>query len=370
MNNIVSYAKEHMESFDVRPLNRVDSLILSELSYFQLPKELSKARGWRGVRLAELFRAECFEQMFDGVWDGESCRQLLTALSASPRFRDIHVMGYRQQSNVADEKQFAAVTFRLSKRLFYVAFRGTDATPVGWKEDFNMAFQYPVPSQEAAAAYLAVYAAANCGKRARKRIEKVYSHDGPGFAQEVLESDLFQAVLTRIEKTVPQSSLIGMLFENQEDFTIVKSRGIGLLQHDPYSWVVEDGDFTYPDRLTADARYLDRTLNQWIRSLSQEDRERFVDGLYDLIEENGIKSFTEIRDDWRKNIPALVHSVTHMDEDTKEFMQRSLKELAAMSFQNIAGIFRGKRGEETEVRRGAEKITEHERKQESKQGDK
>ena len=39
MNNIVSYAKEHMESFDVRPLNRVDSLILSELSYFQLPKE-------------------------------------------------------------------------------------------------------------------------------------------------------------------------------------------------------------------------------------------------------------------------------------------------------------------------------------------
>ena len=169
---------------------------------------------------------------------------------------------------------------------------------------------------------------------------------------------------------MPQSSLIGMLFENQEDFTIVKSRGIGLLQHDPYSWVVEDGDFTYPDRLTADARYLDRTLNQWIRSLSQEDRERFVDGLYDLIEENGIKSFTEIRDDWRKNIPALVHSVTHMDEDTKEFMQRSLKELAAMSFQNITGIFRGKRGEETGVRRGAEKITEYERKQESKQGDK
>ncbi len=82
-------------------------------------------------------------------------------------------------------------------------------------------------------------------------------------------------------------------------------------------------------------------------------------GCMNVIEENGIKSFTEIRDDWRKNIPALVHSVTHMDEDTKEFMQRSLKELAAMSFQNITGIFRGKRGEETGVRRGAEKITEH-----------
>ena len=142
---------------------------------------------------------------------------------------------------------------------------------------------------------------------------------------------------------MPQSSLIGMLFENQEEFTIVKSRGIGLLQHDPYSWIVEDGDFVYPDRLAADARYLDRTLNQWIESLSQEERERFVDGLYDLIEENGIQSFTEIRDDWKKNIPALLRSVTHMDEDTKEFMQQCLKELAAMSVQNITGIFREKR---------------------------
>ena len=364
MNNIVSYGQQQLNSFDVKPLNRVDSLILSEVAYFQLPRDMTKLGGWHGVRLAELFRAECFDQMFDGVWDGESCRSFLAALAASPRFRDVQVMGYREQTNAADEKQFAAVTFRIAKDLHYVAFRGTDASPVGWKEDFNMAFQYPVPSQEAAAKYLdeaslhcrgrliigghskggnlAVYAGANCGQRTQKRIEKIYSHDGPGFAQNVLDSQAFQAILPRTEKTVPQSSLIGMLFENQEEFTIVKSRGIGLLQHDPYSWIVEDGDFVYPDRLAADARYLDRTLNQWIESLSQEERERFVDGLYDLIEENGIQSFTEIRDDWKKNIPALLRSVTHMDEDTKEFMQQCLKELAAMSVQNITGIFRGK----------------------------
>ena len=377
MKNIITYVKEQLDSFEVKPLNRVDSLIFSEVAYFHLPRELEKLDGWKGVRLAELFRAECFERMFNGVWDGESCRILLSALAASPRFRDIQVMGYREQTNAADEKQFAAVTFRIAEDLHYAAFRGTDASSVGWKEDFNMAFQYPVPSQKAAAAYLneaslhcggrliagghskggnlAVYAGANCEKRTRSRIAKIYSHDGPGFAQEVLDSPAFQEVLSRTEKTVPQSSLIGMLFENLEDFTIVKSRGIGLLQHDPYSWITEDGDFVYPDRLAADARYFDRTLNQWIESLSQEERERFVDGLYDLIEENGIESFTEIRDDRKKNITALLHSVTHMDEETRKFMQQSLKELASISLQNIAGIFREKEEKKQETDKGTDR---------------
>ena len=117
MNNIVSYGQQQLNSFDVKPLNRVDSLILSEVAYFQLPRDMTKLGGWHGVRLAELFRAECFEKMFDGVWDGESCRSFLAALAASPRFRDVQVMGYREQTNAADEKQFAAVTFRIAKDL-------------------------------------------------------------------------------------------------------------------------------------------------------------------------------------------------------------------------------------------------------------
>lgn len=36
----------------------------------------------------------------------------------------------------------------------YVAFRGTDGTLVGWKEDFNMAVRCPVPSQESAYRYV------------------------------------------------------------------------------------------------------------------------------------------------------------------------------------------------------------------------
>lgn len=129
----------------------------------------------------------------------------MTALAASPRFRNIQMLGYTEQFDAAEEKQFAAVCFQITPDLCYIAFRGTDSTLVGWKEDFNMAFKCPVPSQKTAVRYLtdaarhcrgkilvgghskggnlAVYAAVKCSEDIQKRIERVYSHDGPGFWQ-------------------------------------------------------------------------------------------------------------------------------------------------------------------------------------------
>ena len=61
---------------------------------------------------------------------------------------------YCEQFDGGAQTQFAAVTFRLPSGTLVVAFRGTDDSLVGWKEDFNMAFQYPVPAQVSAAEYL------------------------------------------------------------------------------------------------------------------------------------------------------------------------------------------------------------------------
>ena len=163
--------------------------------------------------------------------------------------------------------QFAAMTFDLPDGSSYIAFRGTDATIVGWKEDFNMAFQYPVPSQAEAADYLneaarhcrgklyvgghskggnlAVYAAANCRPDVSARLARVFSHDGPGFLEQALQSEAFRQVLPKIEKTLPQSSMIGMLLEHQENYKIVKSSSISIWQHNPFSWEINGDDFSY-----------------------------------------------------------------------------------------------------------------------------
>ena len=137
------------------------------------------------------------------------------------------------------------MAFRFPAGFSYLSFRGTDSTIVGWKEDFNMAFRCPVPSQESAARYvdeaadaidgpllcgghskggnLAVYGAAMCSDAARERIERVYSHDGPGFVEEFLNGNAFADLSGRIDKTLPRSSIFGMMFETQEDYAIVES---------------------------------------------------------------------------------------------------------------------------------------------------
>lgn len=367
MKNMVTYAQEVLEDFLQHPFQSVDSLIFSWVAYMHFPETMTKLRSWEGMPVAELLRAEYFEEMFADLWNPEGCRELLYALAASPRFRNVRLCGYVEQLDREQEKQFAAVTFRLYPGLSYVAFRGTDATLVGWKEDFNMAFQCPVPAQEAAAEYLkeaaercpgglligghskggnlSVYSAAKSESAIQDRIERIYSHDGPGFQEAVLKSGEFQRILPKVEKTLPQSSLVGMLLENQEDFLVVKSSSVSLWQHDPFSWNVENGGFCTLDRLSVGAKARDDILNEWIRQLSAEERERFVDALFEVIEADGIDTMSEFGADWKKNIPAAFTKLSKLDADTREFVFRALGKLAALGIKNFPEMIKtGARG--------------------------
>ena len=358
MKNIITYTQENLDTFDKLPFNSVDSLILSSAAYIHFPDVIPEVENWKGIRLQELYRAEYFEEMFHNIPLGGNTRQLFYALAASPRFRDIRIMGYTEQFDLKTEKQFSAVTFQIQPSLCYIAYRGTDSTLVGWKEDFNMAFQSPVPSQEEAVRYiekaalycpgriltgghskggnLAVYAAAMCRENIQCRIEKIYSHDGPGFLEATLQSREFQHISSRIEKTLPQSSIVGMLLEHQEDFHIVKSNKSGLMQHDPFTWEIKEHDFIYIEKLTKDAAFADKTLTDWLNQISEKDRERFVDALYSVLNANGLTTIDDFRADWQTAIPATLHAISQLDEATKKFILHTLKNLASMGIKNVS----------------------------------
>lgn len=365
MNNMVTYAQSTMDTFGQRPVGSVDSLIFSWVSYMHFPEGIEGLRTWEGVRLQELLRAECFEEMFADLWDPQGNKELMFALAASPRFRDVRLCGYVERLDKEKEEQFAAVTFKIAPDLSYIAFRGTDATLVGWKEDFNMAFQCPVPSQEAAVCYLkaatekcpgrilvgghskggnlSVYSAVKCGPDVQKRIQRIYSHDGPGFQKHILESEDFLRIRPKVEKTLPQSSLVGMLLENQEDFLVVKSSSVSLLQHDPFSWIVREGQFDILSDLTAGAKFRDVTLNEWIYQLPREERERFVDALFEVIGANDIEKVAEFGEEWQKNIPAAFRKVSQMDAQTRNILFDALRKLASLSIRNFGGMIKGAR---------------------------
>lgn len=359
MDNIVNYAEQTLETFDKLDFKTADSLILSWVSYFHWPKELKSVYSWKGIKLKDLFRAEYFKELFWDVYDQEDTKRLFVALVSSPRYRNAIVKGFveRWDKNKDKEKQFSAISFQLNDNESYVAFRGTDSSLAGWKENFNMAFQYPVPSQEDAKKYLdkaakhltgnirvgghskggnlAIYAAANANEEYKSRIAKVYSHDGPGFLEMALKSENFISISDRIEKTLPQSSLVGMLLENCGEMKVLKSDRFGIWQHDPFSWMIKDKDFIYIKAITPSARYLDRTLNMWVRSMSEQDRERFVNSLYSLIDVDNVNILPQSQEEWQNSLPAVVNSATKLDKDTKNFLTKAVKSLLRLGVQNL-----------------------------------
>ena len=343
-NSIFGYLARSFDPFAERGLTDVDSLVLSCLSYYRYQGDM--VRGHGGVPVRDVFRGEWLEEMTRGLWDPEGLVRLLALVAASPRFRDIVVSDYVDDFDEAAEKQFSACVLRLPSGDAYVSFRGTDNTLVGWKEDFNMAFETGVPSQYAAIGYLervapsiegriylgghskggnlAVCAAARCSEGVASRIARVFSHDGPGFTEEALSDELWQTRAALVSKTVPRSSVIGMLFERQEDYAVVESSMTGLTQHNPFSWVVEGEGFVSLDGLGRGASFVDKGLNEWISSMTREEREGVVETLFSVLGATGEDTFAELSGNWQASIPAMLRRIGELEPEQRGHITRAL----------------------------------------------
>lgn len=360
MENIIQYAENNMKSFADREFNAVDSLILSQLSYIRfegvVPRLPEKARP---VRIGELLKAEYFPSMFADKRNSENDRRLLFALAASPRFRGTAINFYTSNYDFVSEKQFAALTYFLEDNTAYIAYRGTDSSFVGWKEDFNMAYISPVPAQEDAVRYLnrvaakipgkhrlrigghskggnlAVYAAVKCEPSVQKRVCMVYNHDGPGFKQNLFESPEFKRIQDRIHTTLPEAALVGMLLQHHEDYHVIKSSRRGPWQHDPFTWHIENDDFIYAQSISKGAFLMSRSLNEWLNSLNDEKRKMMIGMLFDVLEKTENESFRELTDEWQKAAVSILASIKNSDPEVKKFVSQTISELAKLSFKNF-----------------------------------
>lgn len=364
----LTYVRERMDTFLDRPLCAIDSLVFSWLAYAHLGEDQVNACLPEGIALHEMLRAEEFDNMFGSTWDPEGSRDLLFAVCASPRFRDARLTEFRFKTARSAEEQFAAMTFILPDGSSYVAFRGTDSTIVGWKEDFNMTFLNPVPAQEEARAYLeyvasvttgplyvgghskggnlAVYAVATCNKSCRERVARVFSHDGPGFHREFCASDAYRNILPIMVKTVPKSSMIGAVLSEGPDChpIIVESGGFSLFQHNPFLWEVdvESTTFVEADGFTASSRYFDSTLDAWMDKYSLAERARFVDALFDVIRVTGAKRFSDIMADRKTNVLLMLEAVEGLDPDLQQFIRDVLRSFArTATVEKAAGAASG-----------------------------
>jgi hypothetical protein len=309
--------------------------------------------------MGELLKAELFPAMFLGVYGSENLRRFLFALAASPRFRDIRLTYYVNHFDPAIDKQFSAVTFLLPDGSAYVAYRGTDTSFVGWKEDFNMAYLSPVPSQQDAVQYLcdvarllpraakiragghskggnlAVYSSVHCNPAVQKRIAGVYNHDGPGFKESLFETPEFLRIESRIHTSLPESSLVGMLLQHHGEYKVVKSSRHGVMQHDPFSWYVGEDDFCFAEKLNRGAVQRNGALAEWLGALTDENRKRLTDALFEVLGATKADSLMELSGGWQKGAAAMLGAVKNIDADSRKFITQTVNELAKISLKYL-----------------------------------
>ena len=325
--------------------NSVDNLLFSTLAYLPFSKVCAPAERITLDSLALRFQSLPLEP-----GDDPRNRQQLEAMGKSRRFGSMQVFGCHEEFSEAQEKQYASFAIDTGYGATCLSYRGTDTSLVGLKEDFNMGFLSVIPGQVTAAKYLveiaahtkgplllvghskggnlAVYAAMHAPTELKKRIIAVYNNDGPGFEQSVLDSDGYHSVLDRVHTFVPQSSIVGMLLNHAERYTVVHStQSGGIMQHDPYTWEVIGNNFICNSDVDLPAKYFDRTLKNWLSEVSPTQRGQFIDTVYRLFFNANIRSINQIQRHWFLTSKALVMEIKDLDKDTRRMLLSTVEAL-------------------------------------------
>ena len=352
--NIIQYVLKYGDkTFAERPLNEVDSLIFSELSYLNFTGVVRYAPPKQTLKeLCALSDKLIFDTLLP-----ESNKKLLDAISKSPRFENVSVGYFHEHNDEKREIRFAAVTF-LWEGGAYVAFRGTDVTLLGWKEDFNMAFRESIPSQDMALDYLldiagketcplyagghskggnlVLYAAVHAPEEVQERLISVFNHDGPGFRESIFDTPEFLRIADRVQKTVPHDSLIGILLFHSDNYKVVVSRSVLIGQHNPFAWGVknENGFIELPDT-TQNSKHTDIALRNWITAMNDADRRLFVNALFKIIEGSGAKKVPEFKKGFFKKLRGMKKAYKTLPEKERGMVKTGGKKLLKVWFKSL-----------------------------------
>ena len=351
MSTIFDYLKEvTYDSIYDRPFKELDILALTELTYLPFGHIVPQGDTTNiEVRLSDA--AELVDRTTNFTVSHQHL-QLVDELAISKRFKNIKLLNYVDEYDPDVQKQFAAMTYRLTLDVYLVVFRGTDDTLIGWKEDFHMTYMDHVPAQKRAASYLqnvmkefpkgrfmvaghskggnlAAYACSYLPDHLFERVDAIYSYDAPGLNKAIIETEVYQRTSPKIHRFVPQGSIVGMMLEIPEPTTIVKSRAFGgFAQHDAFTWMVEKDGFVTLDQTSPDSQQTDETLKQWVREVPDSQLKKFFDTFFGLFLDAGITSINDLTD-FKQLAKAkeILQNAQDLDPTEREMLERLAKQL-------------------------------------------
>ena len=326
------------ESFFDYAFNEVDSLIFSLLSYVKFDGIIPS-----GEKENVLLKDACKKYLAkykkeDGKhedWLFPITYPIVESLCESKRYD--YVKAYHFVKKINHTCQFGAVTFRLPNGITFISYEGTDSSVVGWKEDLEMVYQFPIPSQTLAKEYfdetirlfdrtiyvgghskggnLAMYAYMYGKEYYKSRVKQVYNFDGPGFLSNVIESSLYQEMLPKLFMLVPEDSVVGMSLSYTTCYA-VPSRNMGILQHDAGSWEVFGGKFA-KGTLSKKSKKLHENLVSYVDAMSEEEKKSFVETCFSVFEKSHITNVMQLKDFHISTLLTIMKEIKNIPSSTK-----------------------------------------------------
>lgn len=323
-------------SFGQDSFNDVDALVLSLLSYLPFKDILPGMDSNKDIPLKQA--AEKFLE--NNQKSPAKAKELNSTASASfnlelmnllektancARFANVRMSKYDENLDFIVGRQFGAVMFGLNTLANekVIAFRGTDNSVMGWKEDFQLAYLEQIPAQESACKYLersinlfsgrfiicghskggnlAVYAGSHVNPFLQSRIARIINFDGPGFDFSVTSRKSFAKNEKKVTNYIPVESMVGLLLDPFGSQTVIASQSRLMNQHNAFNWEVERNGFV-PGELSSVAKLTEQTLETWLTDIPVPQREVFLDAFFEIL---GASEGASIRLDAQENVKDL-----------------------------------------------------------------
>ena len=370
MGNIMDYLEWRGDlTLEREPFCEVDNLLMSYLAYVrmegiapqpgEMPKSLKEiSQEFFQIHSEEYLKKE--KSLTRLAW------KVMPKMVESERFADIRIRNFVNYISQENEVQFCAMEILLDDGTSFVAYRGTDDSIVGWKEDFAMVTG-EVPAQATAVEYLnyvgqncdcelrvgghskggnlAVYAAAQCEPEIQKRIMTIYNNDGPGFRQEFLDSPGFSMIRSRIVRIIPESSIVGLLLLHDTEPEIIKSTQNGAMQHDGITWDVCGNHFVRAEEINAGSILFDKTLKKWMDEIEESKRGAFIEDLFSVLEAPGVETFTELQNEGLRTLKEILSKIEDLQPESKKIIQQLVKCILSSSTELLTAPLIARRDE-------------------------
>ena len=346
-------------SFEEHPFSDADALVLCDIVYFEIfDTETSSGKTLRElIQAASINDASIVKRLGGGL---KEHAVFIQKVSESRRFGELRIKKYAETLDPEKSIQFASCSFLCEGIFNFIAFRGTDDTIAGWKEDFMIAFTNTT-AQDMALNFasanlidgttnyigghskggnLALYAAAMLPDDQQGQLDHVYDLDGPGFCGEVFDLELLKKIQDKTTFIIPEFCVIGKLFEPDfPDTKIVVSSETAVMQHELLSWGINEQGLETAAENDPRAQNINHVIDDWVENIAQDDRQIFVNELFDALEKDGASTMSDLMSKGLDGFEKILFRAAGTSKTTKR-AAASLPEKAL--FGNLLQEFREK----------------------------